>query len=1107
MSHEECIQHLVEELLESRHSPEEVCAEYPELLPDVRRRLAQVRSVESEVDALFPETVSLSGGVEKKVLPDGDLPLVPGHEVLAMVGYGGMGVVYKARHIRLNRPVAIKMLLSGAHTNRIQFSSLMREAQVIARLRHPNIVQVYDVGDLDGLTYFTMEFMEGGSLAQLLRGAPQSPREAVKILITVARAVEAAHQGGIVHRDLKPSNVLLTNDGSLKVSDFGLSQNEDAEAMVTPRAGTPSYMAPEQAQGMAEALGKGVDVYALGAILYELLTGRPPFKGETPAETLRQVASMDPVSPRLLNPKIPADLQTICLKCLQKEADRRYGTAAELAEDLERFERGEPIVARPVGVVERTLKWIRRRPSQAAVIAATVALFAAIISGAVYVTMQEAHTSNAVEADLKEVERLQGASDWEAAKASLVRAEARLGTGGPAALHTQFANASGDLDLVMALDGIRLTRVTSGSAPFYRGQGDTNYARAFGRAGIGTPAEDPLRVAERIRNSPVRIALTAAIDDWAICATATSHEKWVLAVAANTGRSTWRPHVFDPVAWKDPATLLTIARTIPLDGVSVSLLLTLGERLRLLDQDSTEFMRRIQTQYPADFWSNLILGNALLYRSPIEAGGFYRSALAVRPGAAVCYCTVGDALRVQGANGEAADYYRKAIDRDKNYARAYTNLGLIFQNEGLLNEAVEQYNAALKQDPNYAWAHDNLANALLHKGQQAEAKAEFQRTLELDPGNAQALAGIMGFSLREGKLVETQKSWRQVLSGGPTDHLAWFGYAELSLFLEDREEYEWAQRQLLARFGSSTNPDITEKVSRAVLLLPAQGEDLEKAVDLADIAVASRELTPPWIYAYYEFSKGLAEYRAGRFENAISIMKGDAGNVMGPSPRLVIAMAEHALGHEVEAKKTLAGAVLERDWSAAAATERDIWIQHIFRREAEKSILPGIDAFMAGNYEPRDDEEREILIGACQFNGMDGAAAGLYAEIFASQPDLMAGSRRDTLSLAARSAALAGCGRSADAATLDTSARVQWRKQAREWLEVYTKALLVEARKGPAPIRELMRQKLVDLKGSADFAGIREASEITDLGKDEQAECATLWRDLNQAIREIDGMK
>ncbi len=1111
MSHEECIQHLVEELLESRHSPEEVCAEYPELLPDVRRRLAQVRSLESEVDALFPESTSRSGGMGKKVRPDGSLPLVPGHEVQAMVGYGGMGVVYKARHLRLNRPVAIKMLLSGAHMNRVRFSSLMREAQVIARLRHPNIVQVYDVGDLDGLTYFTMEFMDGGSLAQLMHGAPQPPGEAVKILITLARAVEAAHQGGIIHRDLKPSNVLLTNDGTLKVSDFGLSQRVEAEEMVTARAGTPSYMAPEQAEGTAEAVGRGVDIYALGAILYELLTGRPPFKGETSAETLRQVISMDPVSPRLLNPKIPCDLETICLKCLRKEADRRYGSAAELGEDLERFMRGEPVVARPVGAVERTLKWIRRRPSQAAVIAATGALCAAVIFGAVYVTLQAAHTSNAVSADLIEVERLQGQADWEAAKASLTRAEARLGAGGPAELHARFAAASDNLKLVMNLDNLRLNRMTSGESAFYREQAELSYAAAFRGAGIGTPADDPLTIAARIRNSPVRIALTAAIDDWANCATGTADEKWVLSVAGNVGmgRNNSRRSVFDPKVWKDAGAISNVAQTIPLEGESVSLLVALGERLQLLNQetDSIGFLRRVQQQYPGDFWPNLILGNALLYHSA-EAGGFYRAALALRPNAAVCYCAVGDALRVQGSYAEATVYYDRAIDKDKTYARSYTNKGLMLENQGLLNEAINLYQEAIDNDKNYAWAHYNLAHLLLAKGREADAKAEYMQALELDPKNAKAGEGLRTISLREGmKLAELQRSWRMGLADGPTDPNAWFGYAELSLFLGDRAEYEWARRQLLDRFGSSTSPDVTEPVSRAVLLLPLEGEDLEKAVSLADIAVASRETTPPWIYRYYEFAQGLVDYRTGRFGDALDVMMHDASTVMGPAPRLVAAMAYQRLGSEADARKMLATAEMERDWSESAATERDIWIQHILRREAEQLIAPKMAAFLAGEYEPRDELDREIFIGECQFRGMHGAAAVLYSKIFAARPELMADLSNNARLFAARSAAMAGCGRSVDSAKLDVESRARWRRQARQWLSSDVQARLVEALKGKVPVRTLVRQTLNGLKGSADFAGIRDASEIADLGSDERAECVALWSQVDGAIRKIDAIK
>ena len=295
-----------------------------------------------------------------------DLPQIPGHEVQEVLGRGGMGVVYKARHVRLNRSVALKMLLTGAHASPESRERFLREAEAVAGLRHPNIVQVHDMGDQDGQPYFTMEFVEGGNLAQKLAGTPQPPRQAAALLATLAEAVQAAHQSGIVHRDLKPSNVLLTADGTPKISDFGLARRMEGEAGLTwtgTAVGTPSYMAPEQAEAKPLTWGPAVDIYALGAILYELLTGRPPFRAETAAETLRQVISQDPVPPSRLNAKVPRDLETICLKCLEKDPHRRYASAAALAEDLHRFQRNEPIVARPVGSLERALRWTRRNPT------------------------------------------------------------------------------------------------------------------------------------------------------------------------------------------------------------------------------------------------------------------------------------------------------------------------------------------------------------------------------------------------------------------------------------------------------------------------------------------------------------------------------------------------------------------------------------------------------------------------------------------------------------------------------------------------------------------------------------------------------------------------
>jgi len=346
------VDQLLEELLESGGSPEEACRACPELLPAVSAGLQQLRLLELEVDALFPPSTSPDGGSTNVTLPAAGLPHVPGYEVQGELGRGGVGVVYRAQHLRLNRSVALKMLLAGPYAQPEERARFLREAEAVAALRHPHIVQVYDAGEMDGRPYFTMELVEGGSLAQKIAGMPQPARPAAELLAVVAEAVHAAHQNGIVHRDLKPANVLLTADGTPKISDFGLARQLEGGAELTLSGtpmGTPSYMAPEQARGDRKAIGPATDVYALGAILYELLTGRPPFRAASATATLQQVVADEPVPPARLNPQVPRDLQTICLKCLHKEPSRRYASAQALADDLNRFRRGEPVLARPVG--------------------------------------------------------------------------------------------------------------------------------------------------------------------------------------------------------------------------------------------------------------------------------------------------------------------------------------------------------------------------------------------------------------------------------------------------------------------------------------------------------------------------------------------------------------------------------------------------------------------------------------------------------------------------------------------------------------------------------------------------------------------------------------
>jgi serine/threonine protein kinase len=380
-----------EQQLQGRDPPAaELCADCPELAEELSKRIGVLRRMNGLAQPggapanpdpdtrTSPGQPVLPGDVETLVSPDEWRPAaaplpeaVPGYEILGELGRGGMGVVYKARQVALNRLVALKMVLAGGHAGAVARARFRREAEAAARLQHPNIVPIYEIGEAAGRPFFSLEYVEGGSLDQKSGGAPLPARSAAELVEGLARAIHHAHQAGIVHRDLKPANVLLSADGTPKVSDFGLAKllEEQGPTLSGDILGTPSYMAPEQAAGKKD-IGPASDVYALGAILYELLTGRPPFRGEDHLETLAQVCSQEPVPPRDLQPKVPRDLETICCKCLQKRVAARYATALELAEDLQRFLRHEPIRARPVTALEKLWRWARRHPVPAGLLAA-----------------------------------------------------------------------------------------------------------------------------------------------------------------------------------------------------------------------------------------------------------------------------------------------------------------------------------------------------------------------------------------------------------------------------------------------------------------------------------------------------------------------------------------------------------------------------------------------------------------------------------------------------------------------------------------------------------------------------------------------------------------
>jgi eukaryotic-like serine/threonine-protein kinase len=323
--------------------------------------------------SLLTRTITHNQSSEPHVLPDAP----PGYELLEELGRGGMGVVYRARQVSLNREVALKVVLAGGHASSAQRQRFLREAEAVAAINHQNVVQVYDFGEHAGLPFMSLELCEAGTLAARLAGTPLPSAEAASLVETLAYAVQKAHEHGIIHRDLKPANVLLTNDGNAKVADFGLAKISDSTPGFTATGaifGTPSYMAPEQARGDRNSVGPSTDVYSLGAILYECLTGRPPFKGASSAETIVQVLHQNPVSIRDLNPGVPTDLDTICLKCLEKDPSSRYASARSLADDLRAFLESRPVHARPVSSLGRLNRWRKRNPGLSTAVFASMAI-------------------------------------------------------------------------------------------------------------------------------------------------------------------------------------------------------------------------------------------------------------------------------------------------------------------------------------------------------------------------------------------------------------------------------------------------------------------------------------------------------------------------------------------------------------------------------------------------------------------------------------------------------------------------------------------------------------------------------------------------------------
>jgi serine/threonine-protein kinase len=809
--------------------------------------------------------------------------MIPGYLVEGVLGSGGMGVVFKAKHLQLNRTVALKMAHIGTWASRGDRERFQREAEAVASLTHPNIVQVFDVDEADGRPYFTMEFLDGGNLAQQIAGTPQPAARASQLVATLASAVHSAHAAGVIHRDLKPANVLLTQEGTPKVSDFGIARRLGGGASLTRTGaliGTPSYMAPEQARGIG---GKdvAVDVYALGAILYELLTGRPPFLADTAAQTIYQVLSQDPVAPSKLAGKVPRDLETICLKCLHKEPRLRYPSAHDLMQDLNRFERGIPVQARRLGWAARTWRWSRRRPAGAALIVLAIAMLGTSVGVARWLEQEalsrreevartEGRSSQAVAAALQTSNALLKQGRWIEAKTTLDSVKNLMGTATAARLHQQVLQGIADAEMVSDLEEIRL-KLSSDAIPNFPKK---MYADAFRKYGLDLNAMKPVDATQRIHQSAIKDTLLAFMHDWLYWASGTDRDN-LNEVLDQADDNAWRREFRSAAATQDFAKMRNLAKDHAAARQSPIILSGLAGSLLSYQQrdEACTLLSAAQRLYPNDFWINYLLGHFWDRDRPQLAVGYFRAAVAVRPSSEQAYILLGRALKNAGEN----------------------------------EEAISAFRIALTLNP----------------------KCVVGREYPM------ALAEI-------GDLVEAQAAWADLLESHPNDHAAWHGYPELCVFLNNDEAYLSARAALLNEFEHTEEHwTIPERTSLWCLLRPASDRELERIANLVDRLTNSGPKAPHPDFAYVQYVQGLLKLRQGRPQEAIELLQNSTAVLTNrPGPRLAWAMAQFESGSTEDARETLAEARRSFDWKNGQGDLPTLWASIELRHQAEQLITP-----------------------------------------------------------------------------------------------------------------------------------------------------------------------
>jgi serine/threonine-protein kinase len=787
---------------------------------------------------------------------------------------------------------------------------------------------------------------------------------------------------------------------------------------------------------------------------------------------LQLVINQEPVPPTRLIRTVPRDVETICLKCLEKAPRSRYPSAAALAEDLHRFERGDPIAARPLHSLQRYARWMRRNPSQGALIVAVLALLAVGLGVALWQGRQraqriaeqarmEGRASQALDTALEHAVAFRSQGRWPEVRAELQGAARLLELSSSAGVRKRMQEALADADMVVELENIRLRLSEGGNGqeqPAF--SPDQAYAVALGKYGIVLTAPDLEKTVARIRNSAIRETLLAFLHDWLYWVSDANREK-LRALLDRVDDDEWRRDFRQAYLAKDNERLRWLSRadqavtqpTVVLSGLAGSLV---GGQYKL---EALTLLQGAQQRHPDDFWLNYLLGKHWYAERSQEAIGYCRAAVAIRPGSDQAYVLLGNVM------------------------------------------------------------HD--------RGDMAGAKAAYRKVLALNP-NCVVAKDLASAEDSQSGLEEARIVWERLLEHDPRNHSAWYGYAELCLYLDNREAYFQARKRLLQIFGETLNDWIVaERTSTACLLLPASGDELLRAGIVAEVAVMSAAKNPDAGNPYVMFARGLADYRQGRYERAITLLPIVAAKLSNrPASRLVLAMAQFESGLINDARKTMAAAIRSYNWNESSpAFRKDAvtsWTNHILRRQAEELILPNLQEFRREEYQPQDNDERMALLGVCHFERRYVAAARLYVEAFAAEPHLADELTAECLTRisapehpdnpievfnaacryqAACCAAQAGQGLGKDGDKLSLTELMRWRRQAREWLQDDLVAWIKKLNSESQTIRDLAQRMLEYWQVDPRLAGLRDASLLETLSADEQKECLLLWNQVASGLK------